>query len=137
MLDLWETTLRLGVATLAGFMIGLNRNLHGKPAGGRTLGLVALGAALVVTAGVDLAGPQGNLLPLGPIIQGIVTGIGFLGAGVILRGSNVSQVQGLTTAAAIWLTACIGITCGLHGLHAVPADQFLPVPTTSKVRVNG
>jgi putative Mg2+ transporter-C (MgtC) family protein len=113
MLDSWEILLRLGVATVAGFVVGLNRNLHNKPAGSRTLGLVALGAGTVVIAGVDLSGPQGNLIPLGPIIQGIVTGIGFLGAGVIVHEWQDSRVIGLTTAVSIWLTASIGIVCGL------------------------
>lgn len=92
MLELWDIGLRLGAATLAGFVIGLNRNLHGKPVDGRTLGLVALGAASVVTAGVELPGPQGNLMPFGPIIQGVVTGIGFLGSGVIVvSGARIAS----------------------------------------------
>ena len=110
-----DIALRLGAATLVGAVIGLNRDLHGKPTGVRTLGLVGLGAALVVLASTDfLATPlsaDGN--PASRAIQGVITGIGFLGAGVIFRGGGGKKVQGFTTAALIWLTACMGIVCGL------------------------
>ena len=85
MLDWPEIVLRLGVATLAGGLIGLNRDLHGKPIGLKTLGLVGLATAMVVM----LADPSGNRAEVSDaasrIIQGILTGIGFLGAGVIVR----------------------------------------------------
>lgn len=109
-----EIFLRLGAATAIGAVVGLNRDLHGKPSGIRTLGLVGLGAALVVLASMDFK--TGSALDADPVsraIQGILTGIGFLGAGVIVRDSLGKTVQGLTTAALIWLTACLGIVCGL------------------------
>jgi putative Mg2+ transporter-C (MgtC) family protein len=105
-LDWQEIVLRLGVATLAGAAIGLNRDLHGKPIGLRTLGLVGLAAAMVVA----LTESSGN--PDARIIQGILTGIGFLGAGVIIHSDQNSRIRGLTSAACTWLTACIGILCG-------------------------
>jgi putative Mg2+ transporter-C (MgtC) family protein len=112
LLDWSEIVLRLGGATLAGGLIGLNRDLHGKPIGLRTLGLVGLATAMVVV----LADPSGNAEKFpdatSRIIQGILTGIGFLGAGVIIRRENLSQVRGLTSAACTWLTACFGILCG-------------------------
>ncbi|HEV7601639.1 MAG TPA: MgtC/SapB family protein [Bradyrhizobium sp.] len=112
MLDWSDIVLRLGAATLAGGLIGLNRDLHGKPIGLRTLGLVGLATAMVVV----LADPPGNPAnfpdPTSRIIQGILTGIGFLGAGVIIHRENRSRVQGLTSAACTWLTACFGIICG-------------------------
>jgi putative Mg2+ transporter-C (MgtC) family protein len=112
LLDWSEIVLRLGAATLAGGLIGLNRDLHGKPIGLRTLGLVGLATAMVVV----LADPSGNLAnfsdPTSRVIQGILTGIGFLGAGVIIHRENRSRVQGLTSAACTWLTACFGIMCG-------------------------
>jgi putative Mg2+ transporter-C (MgtC) family protein len=109
-----ETLLRFAVATLVGGVIGLNREMKHKPAGLRTHALVALGAA-VVTALV--AWPAGDLATLrmdamSRVIQGIITGIGFLGAGVILRTVNGQNVHGLTTAASIWLAACLGCACG-------------------------
>jgi putative Mg2+ transporter-C (MgtC) family protein len=105
-----EIVLRLGAATLAGGLIGLNRDLHGKPIGLRTLGLVGLATATVVilAATFDTKFPDAT----SRIIQGILTGIGFLGAGVIIHRENRSRVQGLTSAACTWLTACVGIVCG-------------------------
>ena len=113
MLDGPEIVLRLGVATLAGGLIGLNRDLHGKPIGLKTLGLVGLATAMVVM----LADPFGDSTKLSDaasrIIQGILTGIGFLGAGVIVRAEHHFRVRGLTSAACTWLAACVGIACGI------------------------
>ena len=109
-----DIILRLCAAALSGAVIGLNRDLHGKPTGVRTLGVVGLGAALVVLASMDfqtLPGIDAN--PVSRAIQGVLTGIGFLGAGVIVRDGEGKKVQGLTTGALIWLTACIGIVCAL------------------------
>jgi len=110
-----DITLRLGAATLIGVAIGLNRDLHGKPTGVRTLGLVGLGAALVILASTDflVTSPVADGNPVSRAIQGVLTGIGFLGAGVIMQDQGNKRVQGLTTAALIWLTACMGIVCGL------------------------
>ncbi|MGB6542565.1 MAG: MgtC/SapB family protein [Xanthobacteraceae bacterium] len=108
-MDTLEIALRLGLATLVGAALGLNREIHGKPTGVRTLGLVGLGSALAVmaaTATGDIAAPS-------RVMQGIVTGIGFLGAGVILRPVGKSRVHGLTTAACTWLTAAFGIACAV------------------------
>jgi putative Mg2+ transporter-C (MgtC) family protein len=113
LLDWPEIVLRLGVATLAGGLIGLDRDLHGKPIGLKTLGLVGLATATVVV----LADPSGDPAKISPetsrVIQGILTGIGFLGAGVIVRGEQHFRVYGLTSAACTWLTACFGIACGI------------------------
>lgn len=112
MLDWPEIMLRLGVATLAGGAIGLNRDLHGKPIGLRTLGLVSLATAMVVML-VDPSGDGSKLSDAtSRVIQGILTGIGFLGAGVIIRGEHRARIRGLTSAAVTWLTACVGIVCG-------------------------
>src|SRR6202171_3394934 len=109
-----ETAVRLGVALLVGGMLGLNRELHGKPAGLRTHALVSLGAAVATI--VALKSPDGSFLvdqnAIGRVVQGILTGIGFLGAGVILR-DPAGHVTGLTTAATIWICAVLGIVCGL------------------------
>jgi putative Mg2+ transporter-C (MgtC) family protein len=110
-----DIALRLAAATLVGAVIGLNRDLHGKPTGVRTLGLVGLGSALVVLASTGFLAtpPSVYANPVSRAIQGVITGIGFLGAGVIFRGGGGKKVQGFTTAALIWLTACMGIVCGL------------------------
>lgn len=113
MLDWWDIVLRLGVATLASGIIGLNRDLHGKPIGLRTLGLVGLATATVVLLANPAALEAGRLSDAtSRIIQGLLTGIGFLGAGVIVHADQ-SKVKGLTSAACVWFTACVGIVCGL------------------------
>ncbi len=117
--DYLEIIARLGAATLIGGAIGLNRDLQGKPTGIRTLGLVALGSGLAVIASGSLApNAAGDLNAISRAIQGILTGIGFLGAGVIVRNEG-THIQGLTTAACIWLTACIGMICGIGAWRVV------------------
>ena len=113
MLDWWDIILRLGVATVASGVIGLNRDLHGKPIGLRTLSLVGLATATVVLLANPVALEAGRLSDAtSRVIQGLLTGIGFLGAGVIVH-SEQAKVRGLTSAACVWFTACIGIVCGL------------------------
>jgi putative Mg2+ transporter-C (MgtC) family protein len=114
-MDLIDIVLRLGAATLIGAALGLNRDMHDKPTGVRTLGLVSLGSALAVMA---VAG-QGDTAAASRVIQGIVTGIGFLGAGVIIRPLGTRRVHGLTTAACTWLTAAIGAACALGQWRAI------------------
>lgn len=101
---------RLLAALGAGVVIGLNRDLHHKAAGVRTHGLVSLGAALLVLVGFEVAAREpGAGGGMGRTMQGIITGIGFLGAGVIVRPAEGDQVRGLTTAASIWMAAAFGI----------------------------
>jgi putative Mg2+ transporter-C (MgtC) family protein len=115
--DWIDILLRLGAATVAGLVIGINRDLAGKPIGMRTLGLVSLGAAVVSLAGVQFHGmsehPDALSRVVQGIIQGIMGGISFIGAGVILRNPQTRTVEGLTTAATVWVTAAFGIACGL------------------------
>jgi putative Mg2+ transporter-C (MgtC) family protein len=112
--QLLEAILRMVAAVLVGCIVGLDRNLHGKPTGVKTLGLVALGACLVTMAGMsfELHGFRDSS-DAGRAIQGVITGIGFLGAGVILQDRNTGRISGLTTAASIWVTAALGIVCGI------------------------
>ncbi|APO54124.1 MgtC/SapB family protein [Bradyrhizobium diazoefficiens] len=108
-----EILLRLGVATLAGCAIGLNRDLHGKPIGLKTLGIVGLSTATVVLLAVQFAEAGKITDAASRVIQGILTGIGFLGAGVIVHESERFRVRGLTSAACTFLAACLGIACGV------------------------
>jgi putative Mg2+ transporter-C (MgtC) family protein len=108
-----EILLRLGTATLAGCAIGLNRDLHGKPIGLKTLGIVGLSTATVVVLAVQFAEPGKISDAASRVIQGILTGIGFLGAGVIVHESDRFRVRGLTSAACTFLAACLGIACGV------------------------
>jgi putative Mg2+ transporter-C (MgtC) family protein len=102
--------MRLLLAAVLGGVLGYEREHQGKAAGIRTHMLVAIGAALFV-----LVPQQGGMLiaDQSRVIQGIVTGIGFLGAGAIIKHHSEDDVKGLTTAAGVWLTAAIGIACGL------------------------
>ena len=112
--DAISMVLRLSAAVVVGALVGINRQLRHKPAGLRTHSLVALGAA-VVTALVSQSNGFIESHPdaVSRVIQGLITGIGFLGAGVILRSANGKNVHGLTTAGSIWFVACIGAACGL------------------------
>jgi putative Mg2+ transporter-C (MgtC) family protein len=106
--------LRLLIATLVGGAVGWNRFLAGKPAGIGTHSLVALGSAIFVLiplSMISILGRDG----VTRVIQGVVAGIGFLGAGEIFRNAGTSaRVHGLTSAAALWVTAALGVlaACG-------------------------
>lgn len=102
--------LRVIAATLLGAVVGFEREKAGKSAGLRTHILVSLGTAMVVLA---CAGSQMSMDGLSRVIQGIVTGVGFIGAGSILKLEQEHRIRGLTTAAGLWVTAAIGIACGL------------------------
>ncbi|MFN7873716.1 MAG: MgtC/SapB family protein, partial [Pirellula sp.] len=100
---------------LFGAVLGIDRDLHRKPAGLRVLAMVGLGACGVVMAStmLDHSTSDGLLRA----VQGVLTGIGFLGAGVIMHAQGKDEVHGLTTAATIWISAIVGVICG--------AGQFL------------
>jgi len=102
--------LRLTLAALLGGLLGIEREQKGKAAGVRTHMLVAMGAALFVLLSQQAGMPSSDL---SRVIQGIIAGIGFLGAGTILKGDAEEKVKGLTTAAGIWLTAAIGVAAGM------------------------
>lgn len=110
-----EVALRIGAAMVAGGAIGLNRDLHHKAIGIRTLGLVAVGSCMLVLSVSHYALQHGasGVDGVSRVTQGIVSGIGFLGAGVILRGPGEARVLGLTTAAAILVVAALGVACAL------------------------
>ena len=118
-LDLPETrqiaivSVRLVTAALLGGLLGAERESVGKAAGLRTHMLVALGAALFVIAPQEARLSEGDL---GRIIQGVAAGIGFIGAGTILKLADREEIQGLTTAASVWLTAAIGIATAISPL---------------------
>jgi putative Mg2+ transporter-C (MgtC) family protein len=102
--------LRLLLAALLGGVLGFERERHRKAAGLRTHILVSMGAALFVLAPLQAGASPGELAR---VIQGIVAGIGFLGAGTIIKHRADDHVHGLTTAAGVWMTAAIGMSCGL------------------------
>lgn len=107
-----DIVLRLGAAMSVGAVLGLDRELRGKPAGVRTMALVALGSAMFVLMTLSRAA-SGDPSDISRVMQGIITGVGFLGAGTILHSDAEAGVRGLTTAASIWLAAALGIGSGL------------------------
>lgn len=108
--ELTRILTRLTLAVVLGGLIGFEREAAGKAAGLRTHMLVALGSALFVLvpllAGVPLA-------DMSRVLQGLASGIGFLGAGAIIKLNSEEDIRGLTTAASIWTVAAIGVACGL------------------------
>jgi putative Mg2+ transporter-C (MgtC) family protein len=108
-----DTVLRMIAAVVVGGAIGVNRDIHGKPTGVRAHALVSLGAAILVIAGSGPLIGADHPDALSRVIQGIVAGIGFLGAGVILRGATGLHVYHLVTAASLWVTTGLGVLCGL------------------------
>jgi putative Mg2+ transporter-C (MgtC) family protein len=102
--------IRLLVAMLLGGIVGFQREWTGKPAGLRTHMLVALGAALFVLAPLESGMTSADL---SRVIQGLATGIGFIGGGAILKLSQERDIRGLTSAAGIWMTAAMGVAVGL------------------------
>ncbi len=133
-----QTLTHLGTALLAGGLIGLERTYNGRPAGFRTHSLVCMASSLLMLLTVF----QVELLPGIPIetmridptrmAQGIMTGIGFLGAGVIMR--EKLTIRGLTTAASIWMTASIGILIGIGFYFAAAVGTVLTLGTLSLFR---
>ena len=122
--DWLNITIRLSVALIAGGVVGWNRQLSGKAAGLRTHMLVSLGAALFALVPL-IASNSTSVDSLSRAIQGVATGVGFLGAGEILHQSTQEmgkpQVRGLTSAAGIWVTAALGLIagCGLWELGVI------------------
>jgi putative Mg2+ transporter-C (MgtC) family protein len=111
--QLIRLSLRLLSAALLGAVIGIQRERNGKSAGIRTHMLVSMGAALIVLGPLEFGM---NSDDLSRVIQGLVTGIGFIGGGAILKLHDEREIEGLTTAAGIWMTAGIGAAAGLGRL---------------------
>ena len=103
-------TLRLLVAAALGGLLGYERESQGKSAGVRTHMLVAIGAALFVLIPQQTGASTADLTR---VLQGLIAGVGFLGAGAIILGTKQVETQGLTTAAGIWVTAAIGVAAGM------------------------
>ena len=109
-----ELCMRLGAALLIGAVFGIERHLHDQAAGLRTHVLVALASALAVlmVAARETVASGIALEAQSRVLQGVLTGVGFIGAGVILHSPQGHKIHGLTTAAAIWITAAFGALCG-------------------------
>ena len=114
-----EMLMRLGAAAGLALMLGLERELHGKPAGLRSHMLVSLGASAFIMMGLHIlfstadGDPSARIDPT-RIVQGVIGGIGFLGAGSIIQSRG--NIQGITTGASIWTAGAIGVACGIGNL---------------------
>lgn len=108
--ELTRVLTRLTLAIVLGGLIGFEREAAGKAAGLRTHMLVALGSALFVLVPLMAGIPVADM---SRVLQGVASGIGFLGAGAIIKLNSEENIQGLTTAASIWTVAAIGVACGL------------------------
>jgi len=130
--QLARVVIRLLAAMLLGGLVGVQRERTRKPAGLRTHMLVS-----VATAAFIIACSAGGLSSegLSRVIQGIVTGIGFIGAGTILKVSQEHEVKGLTTAASVWMTAAIGVTVGLGSLGIALMITLLALLVLALVRL--
>ena len=108
--DIADISLKLLISAVLGGIVGAEREAVGKAAGLRTHMMVSLGATLFVLGAVEVGTAAGDMTR---VIQGIATGIGFVGAGTILKRKDQDQIEGLTTAATIWFTGAIGVAVGL------------------------
>lgn len=113
---------RVALGALLGYAIGFEREIRGKPAGERTFALLALGAAAVTGVGVEEFPASAE-----KVIAGVITGVGFLGAGLIFRETGRGQVLGLTTAASSWAAAAMGILVGAGDYLAAVLSSVLVV----------
>jgi putative Mg2+ transporter-C (MgtC) family protein len=122
--------LRLLVAAALGGVLGYERERHGKSAGTRTHMLVAIGAALFLLipqqAGTSTA-------DLARVLQGVIAGVGFLGAGAIILGNRQVETRGLTTAAGIWVTAAIGVAAGMGRESTAVLSTFVALVVLSVI----
>lgn len=114
-----DDMLRAGLAIILGGIVGAERQLAGQSAGLRTHVMVALGSAVFTLAGIATAG--GDLHQVTRVVQGVAAGVGFLGAGAILKSDGDTKVRGLTTAGSIWVAAAMGTSAGL-GEYALAAS---------------
>jgi len=134
-IPIWEVVVRLFLAVVLGGAIGYQREVAEKPAGLRTHALVSLGSAIFMIVSTDIQPIFGiERTDITRIAAGVVTGIGFLGAGAIIRQGSV--VRGLTTAASIWVVAAVGLAAG-GGLYAtsIIATVFALITLTTLIYI--
>jgi putative Mg2+ transporter-C (MgtC) family protein len=113
MWDILIITAKMLLAILLGGIIGIEREKMGKPAGSRTYALIALASTLFTILSVQGFGTMGNADP-SRIAGQILVGLGFIGAGIIIFHRQNEQIEGLTTAAALWATAAVGMAIGIN-----------------------
>ena len=130
-MPLWDIALRVFMACLLGFLLGLERELYHHPAGMKTHMLVCLGSALTSMIAFEMAYHTGIMpaevrVDLSRIASGVVSGMGFIGAGAIMKSRDGTMVTGITTAATLWVSACLGLAVGM-GYYYMSAAVLLAV----------
>ena len=128
-----HVSIRLVAAAILGAIVGWERERMGKSAGLRTHMLVSLGTALFVIA-CEGSGMSSD--GISRVVQGLTTGIGFIGGGAILKLANEREIHGLTTAAGIWMTAAIGVTVGLGALGLALLATLVTTATLGAIRLS-
>jgi putative Mg2+ transporter-C (MgtC) family protein len=136
----WMQFVPYGLAVLLGGLIGIEREIHHKPAGLRTNILICLAAALFTQLALSIS--QDGFDSTSRILQGVITGVGFIGAGSVIRGSH--EIHGITTAASIWLVTGVGIACGFGMYDAAVGVTVIALivlwglhPLDRRIRKNG
>ena len=130
-IEVARVAVRLLLAAILGGVLGFERQRRGKAAGLRTHMLVAVGTALFTIAPIQ-AGM--SIADVSRILQGIAAGVGFIGAGAILKRTDQEEIKGLTTAAGIWLTAAVGAAVGLGGLWVPVLGALFALAILSTLR---
>lgn len=131
--QLAHVVIRLVAAAVLGALVGWERERSGKAAGLRTHMLVSLGTALFVIA-AEGSGMSSD--GVSRVVQGLTTGIGFIGGGAILKLASEREIHGLTTAAGIWMTAAIGVTVGLGALGLALLATLVTTATLGAIRLS-
>jgi putative Mg2+ transporter-C (MgtC) family protein len=133
-LTFWDTLFRLMAAFALGSIIGYERERSGKHPGLRTQIIICLGSTLIMLVSIKMFDDYKGMASVDPgrIAAGIVTGIGFLGAGTIIRSNE--GIKGLTTAGSVWLNSAIGMACGCGYFDAAVAATFIGLFTLTVLR---
>jgi putative Mg2+ transporter-C (MgtC) family protein len=123
---------RIGAAAILGGVIGMERELNGHFAGLRTHMMVAIGCAVFVVGGLAISGEQTEAVTR--VIQGVAAGVGFLGAGTILKIDEKEKIKGLTTASSIWLASALGTLAGLGEYVPAAASAAIAIVVLAVLR---
>jgi len=121
----WDDLARIGAAAVLGGALGLEREWHGHWAGLRTHMMVSIGCAIFMLGGLALVGDESQAATR--VVQGIASGIGFLGAGTILKLDQKQEIKGLTTASSIWLAAALGTAASMAQYALATAAALISV----------
>lgn len=131
-LGLADILLPLALALILGGLVGIERLLHTQTTGVRTHMLVSMGSACFVLAAREAFSGQNDSLTR--VVQGVASGIGFIGAGAILKLGQPAEIRGLTTAATVWLSSSVGVACGLRAFHVAIWSTILALIVLAMLR---